>query len=69
MINTIKLERKKLQISCKQLAKKVGVSKTTIKAVEKGLFTPSALLAIKIAKALNKKVSEIFYLDEDESIY
>jgi len=38
--------------------------KLGVKFIEKGDFTPSAILAIKIVKTLNKKNSEIFLLYE-----
>jgi len=47
-----------------ELARKVGVSRQTIIAIEKGKYTPSVYLALKIARVLNKKVEEIFELEE-----
>jgi len=52
------------EITQEQLAKMVGVSRQTIIAIEKGRYTPSVYLALKIAKVLNKKVEEIFQLEE-----
>jgi len=46
-----------------ELAKKVGVSRQTTIAIEKGRYTPSVYLALKISKVLNKKVEEIFELE------
>ena len=46
------------------LAAMVGVSRKTINTVENGVFVPSALLALKIARALNRPVEEIFFLEE-----
>jgi putative transcriptional regulator len=44
------------------LAEAVGVSRKTINTVENGVFTPSALLALKIARALERPVEEVFFL-------
>jgi putative transcriptional regulator len=45
------------------LADAVGVSRKTINTVENGVFVPSTLLALKIARALGRPVEEIFFLD------
>lgn len=54
------------EISQEDLAFEVGVTRQTIHAIEKGKFNPSTLLALKLAKFLNKSVEEIFYLNEDD---
>ena len=46
-----------------ELAERVGVSRKTINTVENGVFTPSTLLALKLAAALKKRVEDLFYLD------
>lgn len=46
-----------------ELAERVGVSRKTINTVENGVFIPSTLLALKLAKALKVKVEDLFYLD------
>lgn len=45
-----------------ELAERVGVSRKTINTVENGVFTPSTLLALKLAKALKLKVEDLFFL-------
>lgn len=45
------------------LAEMVGVSRKTINTVENGVFVPSTLLALRIARALGRPVEEIFFLD------
>ena len=42
------------------LADKVGVSRQTIIAIEKGNYTPSVLLALRIAEFFKKPVEGIF---------
>ncbi|MFC1653856.1 helix-turn-helix transcriptional regulator [Patescibacteria group bacterium] len=44
------------------LAKKIGVSRQTIISLEKGNYTPSIALALKIAKILKYKVEDLFKL-------
>ena len=46
------------------LAELVGVSRKTINTVENGVFVPSTLLALKLARALGRPVEAIFSLDE-----
>ena len=47
-----------------QLAERVGVSRKTINTVENGVFIPSTLLALKLARALGKPVEALFSLVE-----
>jgi putative transcriptional regulator len=54
--------RKASSITQADLADTVGVTRQTIIAIEKGNYTPSVLLALKLGKALNKKVEELFWL-------
>lgn len=57
--NVYKLRIEK-NITQEDLAKAVGVTRQTVIAVEKGNYTPSVLLALKIAKYFNKSVEEVF---------
>lgn len=52
--------RSKMDVTQEQLASSVGVTRQTIIAIERGNYTPSVLLALKIAKYFNKKVEEVF---------
>lgn len=45
------------------LAEMTGVSRKTINTVENGVFIPSTVLALKIARALGRPVEEIFRLE------
>jgi putative transcriptional regulator len=45
-----------------ELAQLVSVSRKTINTVENGVFVPSTLLALKLARALRKRVEDLFYL-------
>jgi putative transcriptional regulator len=53
------------QISQQDLANAVGVTRLTILSIENGRFTPSAFLALKIARYFNVHFEDIFYLDEE----
>ena len=47
-----------------ELADKVSCSRQTIHSIENNKFVPSIELVLKIAKALNYKVEDIFYLED-----
>lgn len=64
MKNTIKIERAFKNITQEDLAKKIGVSRQTINAMEAGKYVPSTVLALKIAKYFGKKVEDIFELED-----
>lgn len=53
----LRIEKK---ITQEILGKELGVSRQTIIAIEKGNYTPSVLLAIKIANFFNTSVEKIF---------
>ncbi|MBC8464080.1 MAG: helix-turn-helix transcriptional regulator [Bacteroidetes bacterium] len=66
MKNTIKVERAIHELTQEQLAQKVQVSRQTINAIEKGKYVPSTVLALKIARTFNKRLEEIFELEETD---
>ena len=59
----LKLLRKKLGVTLEALAEKSGMTKSYLSKVERGLNTPSIAAALKLAKALNVKVEELFSED------
>lgn len=46
------------------LAQAVGVTRQTIIAIEKGNYTPSVMLALKIARYFNTTVEEVFVIND-----
>lgn len=62
--NRLKEERERLQLTQAQLAEKVGVSRKTINTVENGIFIPSTVLSLKLAKAIGRSVEQLFFLVE-----
>jgi len=46
-----------------ELADRVGVSRKTVNTVENGVFIPSTLLALKLARALKARVEDVFWLE------
>ncbi len=66
MKNTLHILRAERRLSQEDLAKLLDVSRQTINVIEREKYDPSLPLALKIAKVFNKKVEEIFFLEEDK---
>jgi putative transcriptional regulator len=49
-----------------ELAELVGVSRKTINTIENGVFVPSTLLALKIARAFGLRVEDLFSLTDGQ---
>ena len=47
-----------------QLADLIGVSRKTVNTVENGVFVPSTVVALKLAKALGSSVEDLFFIAE-----
>jgi putative transcriptional regulator len=60
--NCVMTCRKVLNVTQQDLADAVGVTRQTIIAIEKGNYTPSVLLALKISTHFKKPVEDVFYL-------
>lgn len=58
--NTVSEYRIKEKLTQEELAHALGVTRQTIIAIEKGNYTPSVLLALKIASFFKKPVESIF---------
>ena len=46
-----------------ELAERVGVTRKTINTVENGVFVPSTLLALKLARAFEVSVEALFHIE------
>jgi putative transcriptional regulator len=64
--NRIKVARAEKDLSQEALAKMAGVTRQTIGSIESGEYCPSALLAFLLAKRLDKRVEDLFFLEGDE---
>ncbi|HDM25486.1 MAG: helix-turn-helix transcriptional regulator [Thermoplasmata archaeon] len=60
MKNKLKVYRAMHDLTQEMLADKLGVTRQTIIAIEKGKYDPSLELAFKIAKLFNTKIEDIF---------
>jgi putative transcriptional regulator len=64
LLNTLKAARTAAGLTQADLAEKVGVTRKTINTVENGVFIPSTVLALKLARALDAGVEALFQLPE-----
>ena len=64
--NTVAVLRTKAEVTQQALADEVGVSRQTVIAIEKGNYTPSVLLAMKIAQFFKKPVEDIFTISYEK---
>ena len=62
--NRLREERAARDLTQAALAEMVGVSRKTINTVENGVFIPSTVLALKLARALGLPVEAIFSLED-----
>lgn len=60
----LKSARAAMDLSQQELADKVGVSRQTINAIEKGDYNPTIQLCKSICKVLGKTLDELFWDEE-----
>jgi putative molybdopterin biosynthesis protein len=65
--NSLAQYRLKRGFSAAELAKKIGVSRQTIYAMETGTYVPNTVLALKLARVLDVRVEDLFRLQEAEA--
>lgn len=66
LYNRLKEYRAKISVNQHEMGKLVGVSRQTISQIERGDYSPSVILALKIAKVFCVPVEEIFVYKEEE---
>ena len=66
LYNKLKEYRALIGVNQTRMGELVGVSRQTISQIERGDYSPSVTLALKIAKICNAKVEDIFSYEEDE---
>lgn len=66
LYNHLKEYRAKIDVNQQEMGRLVGVSRQTISQIERGDYSPSVTLALKIAKVFNAKVEDIFDYVEDK---
>lgn len=66
LYNRLKAYRAKININQTEMGNLVKVSRQTISQIERGDYSPSVTLALKIAKVFDAKVEDIFIYEEDD---
>lgn len=66
MKNKLKVQRAMHDLTQEGLAEKIGVTRQSINAIEKGKYVPSTVLALKIARLFNESVENIFALEDND---
>ena len=64
--NRLKEFRARIDVNQAQMGQLVGVSRQTISQIERGDYSPSVTLALKIAKVFQVPVDENFTYEEEE---
>jgi len=62
LLNNLEKLRKKAGLTQQELSEAAEVSRKSINAIENGVYVPSTVLALKIAKTLGCKVEDLFKL-------
>ena len=65
LYNRLKEHRARLGVNQQEMGALVGVSRQTISQIERGDYSPSVTLALKIAKVCGGSVEDIFSYQED----
>jgi putative transcriptional regulator len=65
LANRLKERRGQLGLTQAELAERCAVTRKTVNTVENGVYVPSALLALKLARALEQPVEELFWLSAE----
>ena len=66
LYNKLKEYRAIIGVNQSKMGELAGVSRQTISQIERGDYSPSVTLALKIAKICNARVEDIFSYEEDE---
>ncbi|AIQ52527.1 MULTISPECIES: helix-turn-helix transcriptional regulator [Paenibacillus] len=65
LANNVRELRARFRWSQQDLADAIGATRQTIGLIEKGDYSPSVTLALKIAAAFHLNVEDVFYLKEE----
>ena len=68
LYNRLKEHRARLVVNQQELGRLAGVSRQTISQIERGDYSPSVTLALKLAKICGVRVEDIFTYQEEERL-
>jgi putative transcriptional regulator len=64
LVSNLKFHRTEQGLTQAELGIRVGVSRKTINTVENGIFVPSTILALKLARTFGVTVEDLFQLPD-----
>ena len=67
LLNNLEELRKSVGLTQQELSESAEVSRKSINAIENGIYVPSTVLSLKIAKTLNCSVEDLFQLPESKT--
>ncbi|WP_408104388.1 helix-turn-helix transcriptional regulator [Helcococcus bovis] len=67
LFNNLKEYRSKIGVNQTEMGKLCGVSRQTISLIERGDYSPSVSLALKISKICNATVEDLFIYEEENN--
>ena len=67
LLNNLEELRKSVGLTQQELSESAEVSRKSINAIENGIYVPSTVLSLKIAKTLNCTVEDLFQLPQTKT--
>jgi putative transcriptional regulator len=64
LVNNLRRYRLLADLTQEEMAKRIGVTRQTVIAMEKGNYLPSVLLALRSAKLFGCRVEDLYVVDE-----
>lgn len=64
--NRLKELRARDSLNQTELAKRAGISRQTVSLIERGDYTPSVVIALKLAEIFDEPVEQVFVLKEEK---
>lgn len=64
----LRVARAERNVSQAELARAAGVSRQTISSIETGQYCPSTILALRLARVLDERVEDLFWLEGETDV-
>ena len=64
LVSNLKFQRMEQELTQAELGIRIGVSRKTINTIENGVFVPSTILALKLARTFGVAVEDLFQLPD-----
>jgi putative transcriptional regulator len=65
--NAVRIHRSQRDLTQEELGRRVGLTRQSIIAIEKGRFTPSIQTVLLLARALELPVEDLFWLEDPDT--